>query len=71
MVKRKPHHSLAAVQQKFASTETLEMTTSAIMSAQAIGYSRQNIVDAVQRLTGKDFAKSETAHNPPNSKVLA
>ena len=68
-VKRKPHHDLAAIQTKFADTETLEITSKATRDAQAIGYSLEDIVDVVQALEPGDFVKSETAHNPPNSKV--
>ena len=68
-VKRKPHHDLTAIQAKFAEVETLEITTRAVRDAQAIGYSLEDIVDVVQALERGDFVKSETAHNPPNSKV--
>jgi motility quorum-sensing regulator/GCU-specific mRNA interferase toxin len=68
-VKRKPHHELAAIQERFADADSLEAATSAIRDAQAIGYSLEDIVDVVQALEPGDFVKSETAHNPPNSKV--
>jgi hypothetical protein len=32
-VKRRPHHDLDAIKEKFASVETLEITTSAYRSA--------------------------------------
>lgn len=65
-VKRKAHHDLAALQAKFASVDTLEMTKSAFRSAQALGFGREEVVAAVQALIRSDFVKSETAHNPPN-----
>lgn len=65
-VKRKAHHDLEAVQAKFASVDTLEMTTTAFRSAQALGFGREEVVVAVQALKRSDFAKSETAHNPAN-----
>ena len=68
-IKRKPHHELAAVQAKFASVETLEITGKATWDAQALGYSLEDIVAVVQALENQDFVKSETAHSPPNSKV--
>lgn len=67
--KRKPHHDLAAVQAKFADVDALEITQSAVRSAQALGYSIEDIVDVVQALEPGDFIKSETAHHPPNSRV--
>lgn len=68
-IKRKPHHDVAAVKAKFAQVETLEITRAALKSARALGYSLEDIVDAVQELEPGDFIKSETAHSPPNSKV--
>jgi motility quorum-sensing regulator/GCU-specific mRNA interferase toxin len=68
-VKRKPHHDLAAVQAKFAVVDTLEVTRSAVEGARALGYSLEDIVEAVQALERDDFIKSETAHSPPNPKV--
>lgn len=68
-VKRKPHHDLAAIQERFADADSLEVTTAAIRDAQAIGYSLEDIVEVVQALEPGDFVKSETAHNPPNSRI--
>lgn len=69
MVKRKPHHSLDALKQKFALVETLEVTTTAVRSAIALGYDLDGMVEMVQSLTSTDFDKSETAHSPRNSRV--
>ena len=68
-IKRKPHHELAAVQAKFAQAGTLEITRTAVEGARALGYSLEDIVEAVQELESGDFVKSETAHSPPNSKI--
>ena len=68
-IKRKAHHSLAAVKATFAKVESLEITRSAIESAWALGYGLADIVDAVQALEPADFVKSETAHSPPNPRV--
>jgi motility quorum-sensing regulator/GCU-specific mRNA interferase toxin len=68
-IKRRPHHDLAAVKAKFARVETLEVTRTAVLGARALGYSLEDIVEAVQALESGDFVKSETAHSPPNSKV--
>lgn len=65
-VKRKAHHDLSAIKAKFISVDTLEMTTTAFRSAQALGFGREEVVVAVQALDRSDFVKSETAHNPPN-----
>ena len=68
-VKRKAHHDLAAVKAKFASADTLEVTWKATTDAQALGFELDDIVQVVQALEPGDLVKSETAHNPPNSKV--
>lgn len=68
-IKRKPHHDLTAVQAKFAQVDALEITRVAVESARALGYSLEDVVEAVQALERGDFIKSETAHSPPNSKV--
>ena len=68
-VKRTPHHDLTAIQVKFSSVDSLEITTRAARDAQKIGYSLEDIVDVVQALEPGDFIKSETAHNPPNHRL--
>ena len=67
--KRVPHHNLSAVQAKFCDVASLEITRTATRSAQALGYSLGDVVAVVQDLELRDFVKSETAHNPVNSKV--
>jgi motility quorum-sensing regulator/GCU-specific mRNA interferase toxin len=68
-IKRKPHHNLDAVKAKFAQLETLEITRSAVEGARGLGYTLEEVVEAVQALEAGDFIKSETAHSPPNSRV--
>ncbi len=68
-IKRRPHHDLAAVKAKFAQVRTLEITRAAVESARALGYSLEDVVEAVRDLAAGDFIKSETAHSPPNPKV--
>jgi motility quorum-sensing regulator / GCU-specific mRNA interferase toxin len=68
-VKLKPHHDLSAIQAKFASVETLEITGKATRDARDLGYTLEDVVGVVQALESGDFVKSETAHSPPNSRV--
>ena len=67
VLKNVPHHLLSGIQAKFADVETLEITSSAIRSANAIGYSLEGVVDVVQTLEKRDFVKSETQHSPPKA----
>lgn len=68
-VKRRPHHDLAAIQARFRDADSLEITLKATRDAQALGFSLADVIDVVQALEDGDFEKSETAHNPPNSRV--
>lgn len=65
-VKRRPHHDLRAIKARFASVETLEISTTALRSAQALGFALEDVVEVVEALEPPDFVKSETAHSPPN-----
>ncbi len=47
----------------------MAISPAAVESARPLGYSLEDIVEAVQELGSGDLIKSETAHNPPNSKV--
>ena len=67
--KRKPHHDLSRIQAKFASVETLEITTTALTNAGALGYGLEEVVRIVQQLEASDFVGSSTAHHPRNSRV--
>lgn len=68
-VKLKPHHDLAGIKARFADEDTLEITGTATRSAQALGYSLEEVVEVVQALEPEDFVKSETAHSPANPRI--
>jgi motility quorum-sensing regulator / GCU-specific mRNA interferase toxin len=68
-VKRRPNHDLAGIKARFSSADTLEITTSALRSAEALGYDLDGMVAVVQQLEAGDFVKSETAHHPRDSRV--
>jgi hypothetical protein len=59
--RRRSCHDLIAIQAKFASVDSLEITRKATRYAWKIGYSLEDIVDVVQALEPGDFIKSETA----------
>ena len=68
-VKKRPHHPLDAIKARFADAETLEMTTTALRSAKALGYKLGDVVSVIQQLERSDFIKSETAHHPLNQRI--
>lgn len=60
---------MKAIQAKFIDVDSLEITRVAEDSAKALGYSLEDVVDAVQDLLPEDFVKSDPAHSPPVSGV--
>src|SRR5687768_7891247 len=66
IVKSRRHHDLLRIKARFGSAETIEMTTTALLSAQALGFTLADVVDVVRALEPEDFVKSETAHSPAN-----
>lgn len=67
-VKRIPHHSLGGIKAKFSTVANLDISTVATRSAERLGFSLEDIVDAIQNLGSADFRKSETAHSPINQR---
>lgn len=65
-VKRVPHHSLGGIKAKFSTVADLDISTVAKRSAERLGFSLEDVVDAIQNLRSADFRKSETSHNPIN-----
>ena len=53
-----PSYSLEHIKSVFCKPESLVMTNSARQGMVALGFSRQDAVDAIQALTKKDFYKS-------------
>jgi motility quorum-sensing regulator/GCU-specific mRNA interferase toxin len=67
--KKRPTHDLAAIQRAFHTVDNLVITGTAEKSAFALGYSLEDVVDAVQDLLAEDFVHSKPAHSPPRSGV--
>jgi hypothetical protein len=55
---RSPTYSLATIQAGFSRVADLTMTASARQGAVEIGFSDQDVVDAIQALTDDDFFKT-------------
>jgi hypothetical protein len=62
VLKKVPHHPLSAIQAKFADIESLAITSSAIMSANAIGYSLEDVID-VRLYRSKRFSHGQRNTN--------
>lgn len=54
----KPKYNLETIKSAFNMTEKLNMTYSAMQGQYELGFSDQDVVDAIQRLTCTDFYKS-------------
>jgi hypothetical protein len=54
----KPAYELRAIKLAFNSVNKLNMTVSAMQGQYALGFSDQDVVDAIQSLTSADFYKS-------------
>lgn len=62
MEKRVRAYDLEAIKQVFSSAGNLRVTATALRDARAMGFSQQDMVDAIQQLDRKDFVKSMTSH---------
>jgi hypothetical protein len=60
----KPSYRLADIKRAFNEPKKLVMTASARRTAFGLGFSEQDIVDAIQALTSKNFYKSMIPVNP-------
>lgn len=55
-------YDLEAIKLTFSLIKKLRVTNTALQGARAMGFSQQNIVDAIQQLKRTDFVKSITTH---------
>lgn len=55
-------YDLEAIKLALSSVKKLHITATALKSARAMGFSSQDIVDAVQQIKRKDFIKSMTTY---------
>ena len=62
-VKRSPTYDLDALKATFCNTKNLQTTTTALRSAAALGFSRQEIVNTIQTMQRSHFYKSMTAND--------
>jgi hypothetical protein len=53
-----PRYKLVSIKLAFTSTDKLNMTATAMNDQYLLGFSDQDVVDAIQALTGADFYKS-------------
>ncbi|HSW94136.1 MAG TPA: type II toxin-antitoxin system MqsR family toxin [Gammaproteobacteria bacterium] len=62
MEKQVRTYDLEAVKLAFSTIMKLRVTGTALKDARAIGFSQQDMVDAIQQLKRTDFVKSMTTH---------
>lgn len=62
MEKRVMTYNLEALKLAFSAVDDLRVTASALKDARAMGFSRQDMVDAIQQLRPTDFVKSMTTY---------
>ncbi len=60
--KKKPTYDLNAIQVKFSSTRSLAATTTALIDAAALGFTRHDIIKTIQTIKQEHFYKSMTAN---------
>ncbi len=62
MEKRKPTYDLGAFKAAFARVDTLNITTTALKGATALGFGRADIAATIQTMERAQFYKSMTAY---------
>ena len=62
MEKRVMTYDLETIKLTFSSIKKLRVTGTALQGARAMGFSQQDMVDAIQQLKRTDFVKSMTTH---------
>ncbi len=62
MEKRVRTYDLEAIQLVFSNIKKLRVSASALRDARAIGFTRQDMVDAIQSIKRSDFFKSMTTY---------
>jgi len=62
MEKKINTYKLETIKLAFSTVEKLRITNTALKDARAMGFTMQDIVDAIQKLKRKDFIKSMTTY---------
>jgi motility quorum-sensing regulator / GCU-specific mRNA interferase toxin len=62
MEKRVMTYDLEVIKLAFSTVKKIRVTATALQGARSMGFSRQDMVDAIQQLKRKDFVKSMTTH---------
>src|SRR6516225_5045903 len=63
MEKRVMTYDLEAIKLTFSTVKKLRVTNTALRDARSMGFTQQDMVDAIQQLKRKDFVKSMTTHS--------
>lgn len=62
--KRKPEYVLEEIKKAFSKAERLRMTVSAKQGQVSLGFTDEDVVNAIQALTTRDFYKSMAPRHP-------
>lgn len=60
--KRKPTYDLESIKAAFSTPARLQVTSTAVRTAAALGFDRQGMVDVIQVIERRHFVKSMTSH---------
>jgi motility quorum-sensing regulator/GCU-specific mRNA interferase toxin len=63
MEKRVMTYDLEAIKHAFSTVKKLRVTATALKDARSMGFTQQDMVDAIQQLKRKDFIKSMTTYS--------
>lgn len=63
MEKRVMTYDLEAIKTAFTTVKKLRVTATALKDARSMGFSMQDMVDAIQQLNKKNFVKSMTTYS--------
>ena len=56
-------YDLEAIKQAFSAVKKLRVTATALRDARSMGFTQQDMIDAIQQLKRKDFVKSMTTYS--------
>ncbi len=62
MEKKRPTYDLGSIKEAFYDSDNIDITRTALRSANELGFVNEDIIMVIQAITNKDFIKSMTSH---------